>query len=615
MAEIVKPNMNTVWANGGAIIAPSNTKIQQGWTAEIPPHQWENWVQNRQDQALLYIMQKGIPEWDNATEYFANRSFVQRNGNLYKAIRNNTNADPLTAGSDWANAIPSATTTVAGIAARATSAEAIAGTNDTKFITPKTLNDKLADPSTGYLRSGNNLSDVANATTARTNLGVVAATNASAGLVRISTVAESTARTSDAVALTPAGLARNIQSNLNDNMADRLMLTGAFGLGSYGAATVDVFPSASLDDALVPSGMYYAGPSVGGRPTTATGVIWHRQTGSVGGQILITNNGELWTRHRVSNTYGAWKRSLSEGDYGLGGSTATPPNGRDSVNPFGWYYQNRAVTWGGGSFFIDMPYGSSMNAGMRLSTDPYTDNFYLQGGISGTKEYRQACQLWHDKNFDPNSKANTSHTHTIANVTGLQTALDGKVSKTGDTMTGNLILSSGSLNVQNGGITSKYDITGAANIVAGTSVNWGNGTQVTPDSIWFNNGHNKYRFYRDNAEFGLALYTGTAEWVRTLWSTAGGGTIHNFSGTVNINGKPINGAELGAIGTYAFLGVTGSDATPGTTRAGTSLTWANAAYAANWGAVGYGTWMCMGYAQNVGGSNDNARATLWVRIS
>jgi hypothetical protein len=34
--------------------------------------------------------------------------------------------------------------------------------------------------------------------------------------------------------------------------------------------------------------------------------------------------------------------------------------------------------------------------------------------------------------------AATSHTHTIANVTGLQTAIDGKVAKAGDTMTGDL---------------------------------------------------------------------------------------------------------------------------------------------------------------------------------
>ena len=38
------------------------------------------------------------------------------------------------------------------------------------------------------------------------------------------------------------------------------------------------------------------------------------------------------------------------------------------------------------------------------------------------------------------SKAAAVHTHTIANVTGLQTAIDGKVAKAGDTMTGTLVI-------------------------------------------------------------------------------------------------------------------------------------------------------------------------------
>lgn len=49
MAEISKPDFQYVWASGGSIVAPSNVKIQTGWTAEVPPFRWENWSQNRQD--------------------------------------------------------------------------------------------------------------------------------------------------------------------------------------------------------------------------------------------------------------------------------------------------------------------------------------------------------------------------------------------------------------------------------------------------------------------------------------------------------------------------------------------------------------------------------------
>lgn len=358
MAEIVKPDMNLVWAVGGAIIAPSNTKIQQGWTSEIPPHQWENWVQNRQDAAILYLMQKGIPEWDNKTEYWANRSFVQRSGNLYKAIRNNTNADPLTSASDWTNAIPAATTTVPGLVARATQAEAIAGTNDTKFITPKTLKDKLDSPTTGYLKASNNLSEIGNAATARANLDIRASNTVNAGLIRVATAAESTARTSEGTALSPAGLARNIQNSLNDSTSGRLLTVGAFGLGA---------------------------------------------------------------------------------------GTASPPNGRINLNPMGWYYSTQVPSFGGGAFFLELPYNST-TGGMRFSTDPYTDKYYLNSWDRDNSTFREKVELWHTGNFQASDYALKTHTHTIAQVSGLQTALNNKqnnlgfspVNKAGDTMSGNL---------------------------------------------------------------------------------------------------------------------------------------------------------------------------------
>ncbi|HCB1212193.1 TPA: hypothetical protein MYN70_005910, partial [Klebsiella pneumoniae] len=172
------------------------------------------------------------------------------------------------------------------------------------------------------------------------------------------------------------------------------------GLGSFGAAnSYDHWPTASLNDVDVPAGMYYVSTAITDRPTTAPGVVWHRQTGTVGAQIYVSSDGGLVHRGRRSGAYRAWLTTLNVGEFGLGGATTTPSNGRDSSNPFGWYYQTRAVTWGGGSFFLDMPFGSNMNAGLRLSTDPYTDNFYLNGGVSGKREFRPACKLVHDKNI------------------------------------------------------------------------------------------------------------------------------------------------------------------------------------------------------------------------
>lgn len=88
MVDIVKPDISSVWAEAGAVIAPSNEKIKMGWTSEVPPHQYENFVQNRQDEMLAYLNQKGVPEWRIDTEYFLGKSFVQDAGKIYKANKN-----------------------------------------------------------------------------------------------------------------------------------------------------------------------------------------------------------------------------------------------------------------------------------------------------------------------------------------------------------------------------------------------------------------------------------------------------------------------------------------------------------------------------------------------
>lgn len=129
MVDIVKPDMKDIWASGGAKIKPSASKIQEGWTPEIPPHQWENWSQNRQDEAIAYLLQKGIPEWDNTTEYQGNRSFVQYNGIIYKAKITNVNKQPDTNTTEWSNIIADAISSLPRVGI-ATFAEVVAISED-----------------------------------------------------------------------------------------------------------------------------------------------------------------------------------------------------------------------------------------------------------------------------------------------------------------------------------------------------------------------------------------------------------------------------------------------------------------------------------------------------
>lgn len=230
MAIIVKPDMSNIWASGGAIIAPSPAKVQTGWTPEIPPHQWENWVQNRQDEAISYLFQRGIAEWDATTEYSANGSFVQWNGKTYKAIANSINVPPSNT-SSWKvwgleiEDLPSASTTTQGVIEIATNPETIAGTDSVRAIPPSGLQARLAGQS---ITAGNGLSgggtmaasrtlslatpgtldgSTTNAVTASSHTHAISAASATLrGVVELATNAETITGTDTARAVTPAGL-------------------------------------------------------------------------------------------------------------------------------------------------------------------------------------------------------------------------------------------------------------------------------------------------------------------------------------------------------------------------------------------------------------------------
>lgn len=110
-AEVGKPDFSFQWASGGSIVAPSDVKIQTGWTAEVPPFQWENFLQNRQDNAILHLFQKGISEWDATSDYYFTssgvRSYVQgSDGQIYVALQDSLNQNPVSAPTFWAVAFP-----------------------------------------------------------------------------------------------------------------------------------------------------------------------------------------------------------------------------------------------------------------------------------------------------------------------------------------------------------------------------------------------------------------------------------------------------------------------------------------------------------------------------
>lgn len=97
MAYVTKPTtLMKMWATSGVKETPSDSKIQQGWVVELPPYQFDNWLENRQDTFIAHINQSGVPVWDDTTDYQGGKSYVQgSNGIVYKALVTNTNVDPI----------------------------------------------------------------------------------------------------------------------------------------------------------------------------------------------------------------------------------------------------------------------------------------------------------------------------------------------------------------------------------------------------------------------------------------------------------------------------------------------------------------------------------------
>lgn len=340
MADIIKKNMTEIWASAGDVQAPDPVKIRAGWIVEAVPRQWWNWFENRQDNNIAYMLQKGIPEWDAETEYQTNKSYVQRNNIVYKATAVSTNKDPALAANSglWVKAFVDSTPYLEKL--------------KTLPVTPGTVpfidaaGNAVLNP-IGVIGSG--LLASPNATDARSIIG---AQQYHPNLSYFSAVAGATNtlpyfNTATSMAGTPITAAArtllsqqdmpNMRSTLGLGTAatanaqntlyatQGLMYPGAFGLGGY--SLISTAATINVNDPNCPNGFYDVAPnSIAGFVAPVTGT-WtrilhqaHANTNGFATQIATADfatpgNAAMYVRKAAGTGWSTWTRFMMAEDY------------------------------------------------------------------------------------------------------------------------------------------------------------------------------------------------------------------------------------------------------------------------------------------------------------
>lgn len=244
MTAISKPtDLNKIWASGGDVLTPSDSKIGTGWEVEIPPRQWFNWLDNRQDQAIAHFNQYGVAVWDSVTEYQANKSYTQgpTNGTIYRCVSTHTNQNPET---DLTNTYWQV---------------AFAGAGD--FYTK-------AEADANYLSKALNGSDIPNPADFRTSISVYSTSQTYTksevdAKTTIASTAQSQALTSNTTLITPLRLSEAFKgSNQSFSSTGYQKIPGGFII-QWGTATATItgttvtlpvaFPTACLSATATPN--------------------------------------------------------------------------------------------------------------------------------------------------------------------------------------------------------------------------------------------------------------------------------------------------------------------------------------------------------------------------
>lgn len=371
--DLIKYDMTDIWASAGDVVAPDSAKINQGWGVEVVPRQWWNWFENRQDQNIAYMLQKGFPEWDSTTQYIINKSYVQRNGVVYKATATSTNSDPI-ALTSWVRAFTdhsNATSALVPLAPVNGSMVVYTGSNSAQVFTTNAFGRGFLTRTDAA--TGRTYIDAQQANTNLTALsGVTAATNAlpyftsttAMGVTTLTSFGRSLLDDNDATAARATlGLGTAATATLTTSTTDstfgRVLKVGDFGLGYIGATV----PTADLNDLGTASGFYGINSGTANQPigsgSGSNCIHTSFNIDNIQQTVLGRNSDQVWHRRKTAGVWQPWVEEwntanlvkttstmdstagsmLKVGDFGLGSLVAPPSIPDLTINiPVGFYF-------------------------------------------------------------------------------------------------------------------------------------------------------------------------------------------------------------------------------------------------------------------------------------
>jgi hypothetical protein len=377
MAEIFKKDMLRLWAETGDIVPPTDEKISTGWAVEVVPRQWLNWMQNRVDTNVAYMLQKGIPEWDGTTEYIAGKSYVQHNNVIYKSIQTGTNQNPATATTYWQKALVESSASMEAIKTVVPSADTIA------YFTGATT--AASTRLTSFART---LLDDADAATARGTLGAQQVNTALTAISGVTPAADTIAYfngTTTAASTSLSSFGRTLIDDLTAAAARTTLGLGSIATQNSNSVAITGGSVTGITDLAIADGGTGASDAAGAR--TNLGL-------SNSATIAATN----------LNTANTIVQRDASGNFSAGTITANLSGNATTATT-----------------------AATVNALATART------ISLAGDVTGSVSFDGSADV-----SITATVADDSHNHTIANVNGLQGALDGKAASSHNHDAGNI---------------------------------------------------------------------------------------------------------------------------------------------------------------------------------